>query len=300
MADKTLDHGAPPSAWLWGVVAATAAFVVLTLIGLATTSFGFAFVALAPFVCGMIIGRWVRAARVMKTFCAFIAVGSVILGAATANLAGVICGVVFGVIASVPLLAGVFLGSVLAGTIRTGGSIASVAIVALLIPLEHTAVPPAPVESVSTLRTVDMTPSDVFERITFYEDTSEEPPTLLRIALPRPIRTLGPADKVGDRPRCIYDSGFIVKEVTRVDRPRLYAFRVIEQVGVESHAVELKGGSFDVSRVDGRRTRVKLTTTYRPRLSARVAWRPFEHAVVHALHKHVLEAMFPKGSGNAS
>lgn len=290
MSDRSTEPGTPRS-WLWGVIAATVALVALTFVGLATTSFGFAFLAGAPFVCGMVIGRWVQAARVVKVVWALVGIGSVIGGAVTANLAGLICGVAFGVVASAPLLAGVYVGSALAGTLRPGGSIASVVLVAILIPLEQATLPPAGVESVSTVQISAMTRNEVFSRITFYEDTTGVPPRLLRIALPRPVRTLGAAERVGDRPRCLYDGGFIVKEITAVDPGRLYEFRVVEQVGVEDHAVSLVGGSVQLDALDASRTKVVLTTTYRPKLSARIAWRPFERAVIHELHEHVLYEM---------
>jgi hypothetical protein len=190
---------------------------------------------------------------------------------------------------------GVFVGSYLYGRTWVPNSAASVMLVALLIPLEHAALPNAPVESVSTAEIVSLTPKEAFSRITFYEDTADEPPRLLRIALPRPLRTLGEADSVGDRPRCIYDSGYIVKEITAVEPYRHYAFKVVEQVGVESHAVSLIGGSFDITPLSAHRTRVVLTTRYVPKLSARIAWRPFEQSVIRALHHHVLHEMLTGG-----
>ena len=55
----------------------------------------------------------------------------------------------------------------------------------------------------------------------------------------------------------------------------------------------LEGGSFDFQPVDRapRRTRVTLTTTYRPHLRPRWCWRPFEKYTVHTLHAHVLRGM---------
>lgn len=292
------EAGARPGRWKAGLTVSILAMVLLLGIGLATESFGFAFVLGAPFVCGYIIGRWVRINRVLRVLCALFVLTGVVVGAVSTSLAGEVCGATFFAIASIPLIAGVFVGAYLNGRSWVPTSAASVVLIALLIPLEQAAIPEARVESVSTTRLVEMRPTDVFSRITFYEDTTERPPTLLRIALPRPVRTLGEADTVGDRPRCIYDAGYIVKEVTRVEAPEHYAFRVIEQVGVEDHAVALVAGSFEISAPDGKHSRVVLTTTYRPKLSARIAWRPFERAVIKALHEHVLDAMFMEDGGN--
>lgn len=281
-----------PGRWKIGLGVAILTLALLLLIGLATQSFGFAFVVGAPFVSGYIIGRWVRVARVLRILIAVAVMVAIIVGAVNASLAGAVCGAVFFAIASIPLIAGVLVGGYLYGRKWVPNTAASVVLIAVLIPLEQGALPQAGIESVSTERTVDLPASEVFSRITFYEDTTHEPPRLLRIALPRPVRTLGEADSVGDRPRCIYDTGYIVKEITEVDPPRRYAFRVVDQLGVEDHAVSLVGGSFAISQQGSDVARVVLTTSYRPKLSARIAWRPYERAVIKALHEHVMDEMF--------
>jgi hypothetical protein len=277
--------------WAIGFVSATLVFVGLTAIGLVTQSFGYAFVVGAPFIAGMIIGRWVEVVRVVQVLCAVIVLGGVIFGAVTTSLAGAICGTVFGFLAAIPFVAGVVLGAILSRPRRPSGAIASVFLVAVLIPVEHHALPAQPIISVSTSRVFAMSQARAFNRITFYEDTHGDPPRLLRIALPRPIATIGQADHVGDRPRCLYDKGYIIKEITAINRPSFYAFRVVKQVGVESHAVRLISGSFRLARIASHATRVTLTTRYRPKLTARFAWGPFERAVIRALHEHVLQHM---------
>jgi hypothetical protein len=280
-----------PRAWIWGLIASVAALVGLCTVGLLTQSFGFTFVVGAPFVAGFVIGRFVKVRLVVQVVYAVVVLASIVAAAYTVNLAGLVCGVVFGAIATFPLLAGVLVGAQLAGKLGATSSAACVVVMAVLIPLEPAALPAPQVETVRTERTFAMSAHEAFSRITFYEDTSRMPPKLLRIALPRPVRTVGEASKVGDRPRCIYDSGYIVKEITAVEPDRFYAFKVLEQKGVEEHAVTLLGGSFRLSKVDATHTDVELTTRYRPKLTARIAWRPFEQAVIRALHEHVLEEM---------
>ena len=280
-----------PRRWTAGLGVSVLVLVGLLALGLSTQSFGFAYVIGAPFVSGYLIGRWVRVAHVLRAVVALVVLASIVLGAVTGSLAGAVCGSVFFAIASIPLVVGVFLGSYLYGRTRIPSSLMSVAVVALLIPLEPAALPAANVESVSTSRVASMSAFDAYDRITFYEDTTATPLRLLQIALPRPLRTVGEADSVGDRPRCIYDSGYIVKEITAARPGLFYAFKVIEQRGVEDHAVKLTTGSFRLTALDRGTTRIVLSTEYVPKLSARAVWRPFERAVIHALHEHVLREM---------
>jgi hypothetical protein len=67
---------------------------------------------------------------------------------------------------------------------------------------------------------------------------------------------------------------------------------VVEQ-GFERHSFTLDAGRFEFAPVAGDpgRTRVTLTTSYRPHLSPRWCWRPFERYTVHTLHDHVLRGM---------
>lgn len=291
-----MDRSQGPSqravtAWAWSVGLASVLFAILLGIGFATASYGYVLVIGTPFVTGLVVGRWSTTDRAARVVVVVAALAGVITAAVLWNLAGLVCGFTFGMIASLPLLLGVSIGARLMRTSPPSGSVACVALVALLIPIEQAAVPAAPVESGSTTHVAAMTPVDAFSRLEFYEDTTGTPPRLLRIALPRPIRTVAGGFEVGDRTRCLYDTGYIVKEVTAVEPGVLYAFRVIEQVGVEEHAVDLVDGSFTFEPVDARHTRITLTTGYRPKLSARLAWRPFEQAVIHALHRHVLRSM---------
>lgn len=262
-----------------------------------TESYGFALVVGTPFLSGFIIGRWVRVTTVVRVVVAIAVLGGLILTAVMAHLAGMLCGVIFGVLVGGPLILGVLAGAVLFRRSTASTTVISTLVIAVLIPVEQAAFTAPPEESVATTRVVALPRSEAFSRITFYEDTSFEPPTLLRIALPRPVKTTGRIARVGDVKRCIYESGFLTKEVTALEPGVRYAFRVREQVGVEDRSVDLLGGAFDLTPVDDSHTRIVLTTRYRPRLSARPLWRPFERAVIHALHEHVLRQMLASPSG---
>ena len=101
-----------------------------------------------------------------------------------------------------------------------------------------------PIAEVSTSATFDAPAAAAWDAIVFYEQVEHEPPLLLRLALPRPVRAEGSKAAVGDVERCIYARGSMVKTITRRDEPRLLAFDVSEQHLHFEHDVELVDGSF--------------------------------------------------------
>jgi hypothetical protein len=153
------------------------------------------------------------------------------------------------------------------------------------------------VATVVTDLTVHATPQEAFKSIQFYEEVHHDPPLLVRLLLPRPLHTEGARQKVGDRTRCIYDEGRLTKQITEVEQNRRLAFDVAEQT-IFVHDVKLLDGSFEVTPIDGQRTRVRLTTRYEKLLRPSWIWSPFEEKVIHDLHGHVLEGMRRKAEGD--
>ena len=112
------------------------------------------------------------------------------------------------------------------------------------------------------------------------------------MGFPKPLYKQGSINKVGDVSKCVYDKGYLVKEVTDVQLNEKHAFLefdVIEQVNIEDRAVELKTGSFNIKKKNQIMTNVKLKTTYKPLMTPRWIWRPFEKATARSLHNHVLD-----------
>jgi hypothetical protein len=134
-------------------------------------------------------------------------------------------------------------------------------------------------------------PRAAWDSIVFYEEVQHEPPWLVKLVLPRPIRAEGSKQAVGDVERCIYKNGHLVKVITeRVDNEKL-AFRVAEQHLHFEHDVTLRDGAFLLEPIDPRHTRVTLTTRYSRHLRPAWLWEGAERKVIHALHAHVLEGM---------
>ena len=145
-------------------------------------------------------------------------------------------------------------------------------------------------ESVATRAHFDAGPEAVWHRLLFYEEVPGRAPLLLRAFLPHPVRTDGPKTWVGERVRCAYREGDLVKRITAVEPGRLLQFEVVEQdLGIEG-CVLVQSGSYRFSPRDGG-TDVALVTNYRAFLRPRHLWRPLEALLVRRLHRHVLDGV---------
>ena len=278
----------------------------LTLMAFANfwASFGYALVLFVPFVIGWALGYEIRVRTIFLWVVGILLFAVLIVGAITLDLAGVLCTLILAAIIIAPALAGVFVGQVSRIIIerrRRRGQFLSILfflppIGALYgeaqLSLSH------PIEVVETTRELTAKPEDVWKSLVFYEEITTPPPALARIGLPHPLYTRGTINAVGDRTTCVYDKGYLVKQVTHLERNRLLAFDVIEQVGIEDRSIKLIDGSFALEATD-RGTLITLTTRYRPLLAARVFWQPFEHSLTRVLHQHVLDAI-EMGGAHAS
>jgi hypothetical protein len=145
-------------------------------------------------------------------------------------------------------------------------------------------------EAVATRLHFPASPETIWDRILFYEEVPGRPPFLLRVLLPRPVRTEGDKTSVGATVQCTYHRGGLAKLITAVSPPRLVRFAVIEQrLGIEGCVIALSG-SYEIRR-RGRGAEIVLTTTYRAYLRPRWLWRRLEKLLVGQLHRHILDGM---------
>ena len=144
---------------------------------------------------------------------------------------------------------------------------------------------------VRTALTAHAAPEEAWRAVMFYEQVRHDPPWLLRLSLPNPVRSEGYKTREGEIVRCFYDRGYLSKRISRVETERLLAFDVIEQRLHFERDIKLQGGSFVLQRLSSDRTIVVLSTRYERRLAPRFIWEPIERHVVHTLHGHVLEGM---------
>jgi hypothetical protein len=144
---------------------------------------------------------------------------------------------------------------------------------------------------IETRMRIPLPPEVVFEGLLFYEEIARRPPLLLRLFLPTPICTRGRKSEVGDEARCIYDSGYLVKRVTRIDPPHVYEFRIVEQALEVGDGIALAGGRYTLRASERGGTEVTLETRYASPRRARWPWTTIESAIGHAFHRYILREM---------
>jgi hypothetical protein len=125
----------------------------------------------------------------------------------------------------------------------------------------------------------------------FYEQIKERPPLLLRLLLPLPIGTESPKSKIGDKVRCSYEGGHLLKCITQIDVGRHYAFDVVEQDLAIGGGLMLSGGCYTLCELPSGGTEVAVTTRYVSPSRPGWFWKPIEAAACHLFHRHLLSAM---------
>jgi hypothetical protein len=263
---------------------------------------GLALFVAVPVSAGSILGYSTRLGWFGTAFLGVLSIPAIVFGLMTLDLVGFFCGLTLGGIFSLPLLVGIGVGTLLREWLKgTRWNQRH------FLPLVALAALPHAVQGVenalprrielATVRTelrVDATMDQAFRAIMFYEQVEHDPPWLLKLALPKPIRSEGSKAAAGNLVSCYYDRGYLVKRISeRVENRRL-AFEVVEQHLHFERDITLLDGSFAVESLDGTQrgdTRIVVSTRYRRRLYPRWLWEPMERTIVHTLHGHVLEGM---------
>jgi len=149
----------------------------------------------------------------------------------------------------------------------------------------------APRASVITRMSFAASPEQVWRGLMFYEEVGRRPPLHLRLLLPVPVRTEGHIAKVGDEAKCLYENGYLLKRLTRIERRDLYEFEVAEQALRFGGGMRLSGGRYALRELPHGQTEVALETRYVSTRWPRWFWRPLETLVCHAFHRYLLGAM---------
>lgn len=302
LGDPTTFASKPPRLWwrYW-----LPALVLASVVGLASmlvcvlglNSWGYGAFVATPLCSGALLGYGLRVKVWIVPVIAIVLGLCLILGLVTFQLAGVFCSLVLAGIFAVPLTFGALAGWVLRSTMKSSRfsqrwhlpTLMVFAFPVLLAGIEGESRAGA-VERVATTCSMRSCVGDAWASIMYYEEVTHEPPWILKVGLARPLSTSGRSDRVGEVKKCLYNKGWISKQIVRVETERELEFRVVEQnIGYET-SIRLVGGSFRFEpSADG--TLVTLTTEYRPLLDPRFAWRPAERLAIHILHNYVLEGM---------
>ena len=285
--------------WLPGfclsVVVGVGSFAVLAFM----ENMSVALFVAVPMAFGAILGYTVRGRSIWLVVLAIIAVVTVAGAIVMVNLAGLFCGFTLSIIFLGPAMVGVVLGALLGLCLKQTRFAQRHYLPVLLIVISPFGVQAVDglfphaidIAMVRTELVLPTSASDAWNSLMFYEEVNHEPPWLLKLALPRPVRAEGSMGNVGDTRRCIYENGHLTKQITeRVERRRL-AFEVTEQHLHFERDVTLLDGSFQLQPLDPMKTRMTLTTRYIRHLRPAWLWKPIESKVVHTLHRHVLEGV---------
>ncbi|VAX40207.1 hypothetical protein MNBD_PLANCTO02-1022, partial [hydrothermal vent metagenome] len=252
-----------------------------------------------PSAMGALLGYRVRTGIIWLILLSLLSISGVTVGLIALDISGLFCGLILGVIFLGPFALGLLLGLILRNCLKKthwGQRSYLPTIILSLLPLGEAGLEclfdsPDELHSVSTNLTFHATATEAWESMMFYEEVNVEPPWLLKLALPRPVKAEGKMGQVGEVRRCLYENGHISKRITkRVERKEL-AFTVIEQKLHFEKDVTLKDGRFLLHQINEKETQVILTTRYVRHLRPAWLWKPIEEKVVHTLHQHVLEGM---------
>lgn len=267
------------------------------------SSYGYALTIGVPLTMGCAFGYGVRLKRKGQIALGLVLVAVLVVSILALGWAGTVCLGVFLVIVGVPATVGIAIGVFLRRRLdrRSLGRDALGVLLLLALPVPglyaESLSRPQYTEAIHTSRVIGAPPHRVWDALVFYEQIPQRRSLAALIGLPRPLYTIGEIGAVGDRKRCVYSSGHLVKLITEYLPGRLLRFDVVEQVGVEDRSIELLDGSFELAPLPNGTTRLTLTTRYRPLLQARPLWRPFERYFGTELHEHVLDAMQTTSEG---
>lgn len=299
---QTFTFRSPVSRWKMMLPGVVAAFILCILalgfLGFISDAWGGAVWLGVPGAVGCLLGYEARIVRYGWPIAALLAVGIVITVMVSMGLGGAFCGLVLMIVALVPAGFGAVVGGLLRTIINERWYTLQRPMLLLVLLLglciwgviEGPATPAAP-ETVRTEVEIAAAPDRVWNSLMYYEEVTHPPPWILRIGLARPTATEGFSRRIGETKKCLYNKGWITKRVTAVDPNRALRFDVIEQhIGYERD-VMLTHGTFELAALEGGKTRLTLSTTYRPLLGPRFAWAPAEHLAVRILHEYVGEGI---------
>lgn len=293
----------PIQLWLPGFFLAFLSGVTAYAICIQSGSLGWALFVAVPLSAGAIGGYACRVGGAMKVMLGLILVPALVLGIVSVNVAGFFCGGMLGGIFLGPMLVGLGIGSLTRTALKNSAWSQRYflpLIIFILFPyaaqIIECSVPRATEHAiVDTHLHVHATADEAWNAVMFYEEVEHDPPLLLHMALPKPVRSVGNKQHVGQTVNCIYDRGHLKKRISEVVPGKRLAFEVIEQKLHFERDVTLKSGSFTIEPVDEHNESagvyVRLQTTYERHLRPTSIWKPIEEVVVHSLHEHVLEGM---------
>ena len=294
---------------LLGVLSGVA--IALAMVGLSVWLFGSygttLFVA-TPFVMGaasaFLFNRRARrplgATLLVSVATVMIAGGAILLFA----LEGVLCLLMAGPIGFTMATMGAILGRAVAlrGKIQPRG----LAAIALQLPLfagaEAARLPQGPLEVLTRIE-ISAPPEAVWSRVVEFSEIPEPPALVLRLGIAYPERASIRGRGVGALRRCEFSTGAFQEPITVWDEPRRLAFDVraqppaLKELSPYRHVLarhldgylNVRRGEFRLIPLPSGRTRLEGRTFYELRVYPAAYWSFFSDALIHVIHRRVLE-----------
>jgi uncharacterized membrane protein YhaH (DUF805 family) len=186
----------------------------------------------------------------------------------------------------------------------SGGSLASIVVaMPLVVGWEHVAPAEPTLFAVRTAVEVDAPPAAVWRELVAFSAIPPPEHWIFRVGVAYPMHAEIDGHGVGAVRRCVFSTGAFVEPIEVWDEPRLLRFSVIEHPPamreltlfpgrqpphVDDYLVS-QGGQFLLEPLAGGRTRLEGTTWYTHRLWPERYWKPWSDAILHAIHRRVLD-----------
>jgi hypothetical protein len=261
-----------------------------------TANMGWLAIAALPALLGILAG-WARPEKPATTSLLMVALAFV--GGLPFLGEGAICVIM---IAPFYIAIGMIVAAVTGGIVRArrarGRPPSPFAVLLLLIPAAASWADPhlvgaPPVATVADSVVVDAPRDAVWSTLAELQLRFDAPPpVMLATLLPRPIAIDGHGAGPGAVRRVIFDNGTLRATVTRADPPRRFDVDLgVENAGREffDHWATLVDSSFSFDELPGARTRITHVTRYRPRVSPRWYFAPFERLFASTMQRYLLD-----------
>jgi len=147
------------------------------------------------------------------------------------------------------------------------------------------------ITAVRTRTRIPSSPERVWDALMFYEQIDARPPLYLRLLLPLPTGADSRTAEIGGEVKCSYQSGYLLKRLTRIDPPRHYGFEVVEQNLTLGGGLRLSGGCYALRELPSSGTELTVTTRYSGARRPRWLWKAVEVAVCHGFHRYLLASI---------
>ncbi|MDG2012816.1 MAG: hypothetical protein P8J33_04890 [Pirellulaceae bacterium] len=149
----------------------------------------------------------------------------------------------------------------------------------------------ARIENVESSIIIDGAPDEVWKAIIGFDQVKGTKPLLMRLGLPVPQSCTIHGSGIGTERICHFNSGFIRERVTRWQPPQHLEFTVEEVQLPGRHWLGFQGGTYELVKIDNRKTRITRTTIVTSTLRPGFYWRFFERLGTETEHNYILDSL---------